>query len=119
VITARTPASRWQLLLLGLGVILFGTQLFALDPTRTVFQYNIQTWNRQNGLPFNRISSIVQTPDGYLWMGTQNGLVRFDGVEFSRTAIPNRVGWRSTSVASLRPSPRGGFWFGLDEGAVG
>jgi PAS domain S-box-containing protein len=119
VITARTPASRWQLLLLGLGVILFGTQLFALDPTRTVFQYNIQTWNRQNGLPFNRISSIVQTPDGYLWMGTQNGLVRFDGVEFSRTAIPNRVGWRSTSVASLRPSPRGGFWFGLDEGAFG
>jgi PAS domain S-box-containing protein len=90
-----------------------------LDPSKTVFQYNIQTWNRQNGLPFNRISSIVQTPDGFLWMGTQNGLVRFDGVDFVRMPIPNRLGWGSMSVNSLKPSPRGGFWFGLDEGAFG
>ena len=111
------PTRRW--FLLGLGILLFGPRLFALDPSKTVFQYNIQTWNRQNGLPFNRISSIVQTPDGYLWMGTQNGLVRFDGIDFVRTAIPNRAGWRSMNVTTLKPSPRGGFWFGLDEGAFG
>src|SRR5438046_664085 len=50
--------------LLGLGVILFGTRLFALDPSRTLFQYNFQSWTRQNGLPFNRIRAIAQSPDG-------------------------------------------------------
>ena len=111
------PLRRW--FLLGLGILLFGPRLFALDPSKTVFQYNIQTWNRQNGLPFNRISSIIQTADGYLWMGTQNGLVCFDGVDFTRTPIPNRPGWRSMSVKCLTPSSRGGFWFGLDAGAFG
>ena len=111
------PSRRW--FILGLGLVLSVAQSFALDPSKTVFQYNIQTWNRQNGLPFNRISSIVQTPDGYLWMGTQNGLVRFDGIDFTRMPIPNRSGWGSMSVNTLKPSPRGGFWFGLDEGAFG
>src|SRR6185312_15061392 len=111
------PLRRW--ILLGLGILLVGVQAFALDPSKTVFQYNIQTWNRQNGLPFNRISSIVQTPDGYLWMGTQNGLVRFDGIDFIHTPIPNLRGWGSMSVNTLKPSPRGGFWFGLDEGSFG
>ena len=111
------PLRRW--LLLGLGIFLSATHSFALDPSKTVFQYNVQTWSRQNGLPFNRISSIVQTPDGYLWMGTQNGLVRFDGIDFIRLPIPNRLGWGSTSINSLKPSPRGGFWFGLDEGSFG
>jgi len=111
------PLRRW--ILLGLGILLVGVRALALDPSKTVFQYNIQTWNRQNGLPFNRISSIVQTPDGFLWMGTQNGLVRFDGVDFVRMRIPNRPGWGSMSVNTLTPSPRGGFWFGLDEGAFG
>ena len=99
------PSRRW--LPLGLGILLVGAQALALDPSKTVFQYNIQTWNRQNGLPFNRISSIVQTPDDYLWMGTQNGLIRFDGIDFVRMPIPNRLGWGSMSVNSLKPSPRG------------
>ena len=111
------PLRRW--LLLGLGIFLSVAHAFALDPSKTVFQYNIQTWNRQNGLPFNRISSIAQTTDGYLWMGTQNGLVRFDGLEFTRMPIPNRAGWRSMSVKCLTASPRGGLWFGLDAGAFG
>ena len=111
------PLRRW--FLPGLVILLFGPRLFALDPSKTLFQYNIQTWNRQNGLPFNRISAITQTTNGYLWMGTQNGLVCFDGVDFTRTAIPNRPGWRSMSVKCLTPSPRGGLWFGLDAGAFG
>jgi PAS domain S-box-containing protein len=102
-----------------LGILLFGPQLFALDPSRTVFQYNLQSWTRQNGLPFNRIRDITQTPDGYLWMATQNGLVRFDGTDFTRTAIPGRYGWHSQGIETLTLSPRGGLWFGLDGGAFG
>lgn len=104
---------------LGLGIFLILPYALALDPSRSVFEYNIQTWNRQNGLPFNRISAITQTSDGYLWMGTQNGLVRFDAVDFAHFTIPNRAGWHSKSVNCLRASPRGGFWFGLDAGAFG
>jgi PAS domain S-box-containing protein len=108
---------RW--FLLGLGIFLFGTQLFALDPSRTVFQYNLQSWNRQNGLPFNRIRAIRQTPDGYLWMATQSGLVRFDGTDFTRTRIPNRNGWHNQGVETLSLSPRGGLWFALEGGSFG
>ena len=89
MITLRTSLPFRRLVLLGLGIFLLLPRLFALDPSRTVFpNTNFQTWNRQNGLPFNRISAITQTSDGYLWMGTQNGLVRFDGIDFTNTAIP-------------------------------
>src|SRR5690349_15220489 len=108
---------RW--LLLGLGLLLLRPQLFALDASRTVYQYNVQSWTRQNGLPFNRISGISQTPDGYLWMATQSGLVRFDGNDFTRTAIPNHFGWHSQTVLSLTLSPRGGLWFAVDGEAFG
>jgi PAS domain S-box-containing protein len=110
---------RWRSFLLGLGILLFGTQLFALDPSRTLFQYNFQSWTRQNGLPFNRIRAITQTADGYLWMATQNGLVRFDGTDFTRSRIPTRSGWHSQGIETLTLSPRGGLWFGLEGGAFG
>ena len=42
----------------------------------------IQTWDTASGLPHNTVRSIAQTPDGYLWIGTENGLARFDGVRF-------------------------------------
>lgn len=49
--------------------------------------YVIQTWRMEDGLPENRVRSVLQTRDGYLWVGTFNGLVRFDGVSF-RTFDP-------------------------------
>ena len=45
-------------------------------------QYRFDSWTTDNGLPQNSISSIIQTRDGYLWMTTFDGLVRFDGVQF-------------------------------------
>lgn len=45
--------------------------------------YLIQTWNKEKGLTYDTASSIVQTPDGYLWFAVENGLIRFDGVKFS------------------------------------
>ena len=48
------------------------------DPT-----YLIDTWETEDGLPENSATAMVQTPDGYLWFGTFNGLVRFDGMKFT------------------------------------
>src|ERR1700678_1598848 len=56
---------------------LAASRCLALDPERTVFQFNCRTWTHQNGLPADGVNAIAQTPDGYLWLGTTEGLVSF------------------------------------------
>jgi PAS domain S-box-containing protein len=55
----------------------------ARPPFRTDPSYLIDGWETEDGLPENSATSMVQTPDGYLWFGTFNGLVRFDGLKFT------------------------------------
>ena len=54
----------------------------ALDPTRAISQYAHTAWRLQDGYLSGIPASIVQTSDGYIWIGTQGGLFRFDGVRF-------------------------------------
>jgi ligand-binding sensor domain-containing protein/signal transduction histidine kinase len=63
------------------GVCFVGTAS-ALDPTRTLSQYLHDSWRTERGWPGGSIKSIAQTSDGYLWIGTDRGLVRFDGLNF-------------------------------------
>lgn len=60
-----------------------GAPASALDPNKSITQYVHDVWQTEQGLPQNSIMAIVQTRDGYLWLGTQEGLVRFDGVRFT------------------------------------
>ena len=53
---------------------------FALDPALDVSQYAHTSWKIREGFTKGAITSIAQTPDGYLWLGTEYALVRFDGV---------------------------------------
>ena len=92
---------------------------FALDPARNVYQYNCRSWVRQNGLPANGVYAITQTGDGYLWLGTARGLVRFDGNEFKLFDMSQTPGIRSTIVTSIANSGRGGLWFGMERGSFG
>src|SRR5471030_3320768 len=57
---------------------------FGLDANRTVNQYGHESWTSQRGLPGEAVYEILQTPDGYLWLRTSGGLVRFDGMRFAR-----------------------------------
>jgi ligand-binding sensor domain-containing protein len=50
---------------------------------RTDPNYLIDSWETEDGLPEDSATAIVQTPDGYIWLGTFDGLVRFNGVEFT------------------------------------
>ncbi len=62
----------------------------ALDPAKSITQYAHDQWMRRNGLPGNTITACLQTPDGYLWLGTKVGLYRFNGVEIEAVATdPN------------------------------
>jgi len=58
------------------------TPAWALTPDREIDQYAHDTWTSQSGLPGEAVYQILQTPDGYLWLRTSAGLVRFDGVRF-------------------------------------
>ncbi len=64
-----------------LHILCFG--LPALDPNSSIDQYVLDKWEIADGLPSNLIRSIAQTSDGYLWLATNKGLVRFDGVRFT------------------------------------
>ena len=103
----------------GLFCFLVPDRSFALDPAKSVFQYNCQTWTRREGLPANRINAITQTKDGYLWFGTSKGLVRFDGFEFQVVNLPDHAQFRNQVVSSLSQSRDGGLWFGINAGAFG
>ena len=75
---------RWLLrcAIAGLAGACFAVSASALDPTRTVSQYLHDSWGTERGLPDGSITAIAQTPDGYLWIGTDKGLFRFDGLSF-------------------------------------
>ena len=62
------------------GVLLMCPRAFALNPALDVSQYAHTAWKIRDGFTKGGILSIAQTPDGYLWLGTEFGLVRFDGV---------------------------------------
>ena len=92
---------------------------FALDPARGLQQYNCRTWSRQNGLPANGITTITQTRDGYLWLGTSAGLVRFDGIEFKLLDFSSVTNVSGSTVTSLASARNGGIWVGLAHSSFG
>src|SRR5258705_2002938 len=75
---------RWLLrcAIAGLAGVCFAVSASALDPTRAVSQYLHDSWGTERGWPGGSITAIAQTSDGYLWIGTDKGLVRFDGLNF-------------------------------------
>src|ERR1700730_8037256 len=73
-------SSRW--LAAGLALICLVGEARALDPNRIVSQYVRERWSTEDRFPGGPIHTIAQTTDGYLWMGTEKGLVRFDGFNF-------------------------------------
>ena len=62
--------------------VLLANRCLALDPDKKMTQFFHQSWGAAQGI--DRVYSIAQTKDGYIWLGTGNGLFRFDGVHFTR-----------------------------------
>src|SRR5882762_7484137 len=81
------------------AVILAMTILW--DSTAAHAQYQVESWTTDNGLPQNTIHSILQTRDGYLWLTTQDGLVRYDGVRFTVFNKNNTKGINSNRFTQL------------------
>jgi diguanylate cyclase (GGDEF)-like protein len=91
---------------------------FALDPQRALTQTRLSTWTTEAGLPQSTIDAIVQTRDGYLWLGTEEGLVRFDGLRFKVTDRKNAPALSSAFVSALFEARDGALWIGTYGGGL-
>ena len=89
-----------------------------LDPSKLVTQYVHEVWTTENGLPQNSVLAIAQTPDGYMWFGTETGLARFDGVRFVTFDIGNTPALRSNQIDVLLVDHRGDLWIGTHGGGL-
>lgn len=75
-------------------------------------------WTTDEGLPQNTVTSIVQTHDGYIWLGTFGGLARFDGIRFTVFDSVNSPQLTSNRILSLFEDSRNTLWIGTDDGKV-
>jgi len=75
-------------------------------------------WQMQNGLPQNTVQALAQTPDGYLWIGTTGGLVRFDGFEFRSFGHTNTLALTEDSILQLYVTRDGALWIGTEGGGL-
>ena len=98
--------------------LLLATGARALDPHRALTQSRLSVWTSDSGLPQNTIDAIVQTRDGYLWLGTEEGLVRFDGVRFVVRDRQSAPALRSAFISSLFETPDGTLWIGTYGGGL-
>ncbi len=82
-------------------------------------EFAVDQWTTEDGLPQNSVNAIVQTPDGYLWIGTFGGLARFDGSAFSRVERTDSAGRPVVDrILSLATTPDGGLWIGTENGLL-
>jgi ligand-binding sensor domain-containing protein/signal transduction histidine kinase len=89
----------------------------SLAPNRPISSFVHQSWQTAQGLPQNSVLAMAQTPDGYLWLGTEEGLVRFDGVRFT-TFNGRSSGLRSKIVTALVPGSDHDLWVGTNGGGL-
>jgi signal transduction histidine kinase/ligand-binding sensor domain-containing protein len=78
-------------------------------------QYQFDLWNTDQGLPQNDVQAILQTRDGYLWLTTSDGLVRFDGVRFTVFNKGNTKGLLSNRLTALYEGRDGSLWIGTED----
>jgi ligand-binding sensor domain-containing protein len=101
---------------------LFFSAAFAcwgLDPQKDIGQYIIDVWNTESsGLPQNSVLSLVQTRDSYLWIGTYEGLCRFDGLNFTVFDKSNTAEIQNNRMLVLAEGPDGALWIGTPNGLL-
>lgn len=117
------------LALLHAGLFACGTAVAATPPAtsgapetgrqeKPISAFYRETWTTRQGLPHNQINAIAQTPDGYLWLGTWEGLIRYNGLEFHQFDRSNTPALKDNGVRSLRAAANGAVVIGTSRGGV-
>ncbi len=114
----RTPVLPWRSRrsrVRALGVAVVWSQAASLAAATI---YHADTWGTDNGLPDSTVTAPAQTPNGYWWVGTPNGLARFDGVRFTTFAALNIPELGSGPILSLLTDSSGMLWIATADGAL-
>ncbi len=90
----------------------------ALDAERPLTEFTIALRDSSAGLPHNMVMAMAQTPDGYLWAGTWEGLARYDGIEFRVFDRANTPELNGNGVRALAVARDGGLWVGTARGGL-
>src|SRR5579864_3674638 len=104
---------RHKCLICGLVMLLAFLRELAAGPL-----YQFDVWQTDEGLPQSTVTSIAQTRDGFLWLGTQNGLVRFDGVHFEVFNHNNTPAIKNDRMARLFEDRQGALWVSGEQGEL-
>jgi diguanylate cyclase (GGDEF)-like protein/hemerythrin-like metal-binding protein len=108
-------ASRWR----NAPVPVIALLLLAVAPLDAEEQgWAIKQWTTAHGLPQSSVTSLTQTPDGYLWVGTSGGLVRFDGIRFQAVPVAGAEGSEELRISAIAADPSGTVWVGTDNGGA-
>ena len=119
-----SKTSRRRLHILDLSIIIVSTTILllycssaqALNPSIHVSQYSHTSWKVRDGFARETIDAIAQTPDGYLWLGTAAGLLRFDGIHNVPWQPPSNQQLPSNIIMSLLAAHDGSLWIGTSKG---
>jgi len=90
--------------------------VIALPGSNLSPEYISEQWTTKNGLPINHVNQIYQTPDGFIWLATFTGLLRFDGVTFKEFNSGNTASLPSNRIIAIQPGAGNSFWINSEQG---
>jgi ligand-binding sensor domain-containing protein/signal transduction histidine kinase len=102
----------------GISGLIFLSSATAMCSSSGSTNYLIDVWTSNDDLPDTSVTAIAQTPDGYLWIGTGDGLARFDGVRFANFDPVNTPALKHSRVVGLFLDPRGTLWINTYDGSM-
>ena len=96
--------------------LMVASPLFSVNPALSIGQYLHTSWTQEEGSALPPVQALAQTADGYLWLGTGKGLLRFDGMRFVEWSPSSGPALPSSGISCLRPASAGGLWVGTTAG---
>ncbi|MDR3739918.1 MAG: two-component regulator propeller domain-containing protein [Terracidiphilus sp.] len=112
----RANSEMWRAAVLALAAACGCVAARGLEPATALAEYGRQAWVMENGLPQNTVHALAQTRDGFIWAGTEAGLVRFDGISFLVLDEHSQPKLPSGDIRCLLATTDGALWVGTGEG---
>src|ERR1035437_4536773 len=114
------PKNRGRLQFAWLWLCVFSSMLSAIAGAakQPDSPFIVDVWRNKEGLPQSSVISVIQTKDGYLWLGPQRGLVRFDGIHFTVFNEGNTLGLNSDTIITLFEDSQTNLWVGTETAGI-
>ena len=103
---------------LGFALLFVTATALALDPHQSLKHYGYQSWQTDSGLPQNTVHAVLQTRDGFIWLATEAGLVRFDSVRFTVFTHKDTPQLGSDVIYGLLEDRSGALWIATSNGVT-